>query len=86
MISSPADRKKFRDAIQEISNSMTRKEAESDLIREIVKELNAEFQLPKKIINRIAKTYHKQNFTQEKQDHEDFETLYEEVTGVQKSA
>ena len=86
MISSPADRKKFKDAIQEISNSMTRKEAESDLIREVVKELNAEFQLPKKIINKIAKTYHKQNFTQELQDHEDFETLYEEVTGVQKSA
>jgi Zn-dependent M32 family carboxypeptidase len=86
MISSPADRKKFKDAIQEISNSMTRKEAESDLIREVVKELNSEFQLPKKIINKIAKTYHRQNFTQEIQENEDFETLYEEVTGVQKSA
>jgi Zn-dependent M32 family carboxypeptidase len=86
MISSPADRKKFKDAIQEISNSMLRKEAESDLIRETVKELNAEFQLPKKIINKIAKTYHKQNFSQEQQDNEDFETLYEEVTGVSKNA
>lgn len=80
MISSPEDRKKFRDAINEISNSMTRTEAERDLIKEIVKDLSDNFQIPKKTISKIAKTYHKQNLSQEVSDHEAFVELYEEVT------
>ena len=73
-------KKKLQGAIREISNSMTRTEAERDLIREIVKEQSAELQIPKKIISKIAKTYHKQNLTQEVADHEEFVELYEKVT------
>ncbi len=79
-ISSPEDKKKLKDAIQEISNSMTRMEAERDLIKEIIKDQSDQFQIPKKILAKIAKTYHKQNLTQEVEDHEDFVELYEEVT------
>lgn len=79
-ISSPADRKKIKDAVQEISNSLTRMEAERDLIKEIVKEVSAEHQIPKKILAKIAKTFHKQNLTQEVADHEDFVDLYDTVT------
>ena len=79
-ISSPEDKKKLKNAIAEISNSMTRMEAERDLIKEIVKEQSDQFQIPKKILAKIAKTYHKQNLTQEVEDHEDFVELYEEVT------
>jgi Zn-dependent M32 family carboxypeptidase len=79
-ISNPADRKKIKDAIQEISNSMLRMEAERDLIKEIVKEVSAEHQIPKKILAKIAKTFHKQNLTQEVADHEDFVDLYDTVT------
>jgi hypothetical protein len=78
-ISSPEDRKKLKDAIQEISNSLVRTEAERDLIREIIKEQSTNLQIPKKIIAKIAKTYHKQNLTQEVEDHEDFVDLYETV-------
>jgi len=39
MFSTEDDRKKFMGAIQEISNSMLRIEAERDLIREIVKDM-----------------------------------------------
>jgi hypothetical protein len=38
-ISSPEDRKKIKDALQEISDSMTRVEAERDLIKDIVNDL-----------------------------------------------
>ena len=38
-ISSPADRKKIKDALHEISGSMTRIEAERDYIKEAIKEL-----------------------------------------------
>jgi len=79
MISNPADRKKFNDALQEISNSMTRVSAEKDLIKDIVKDLSDSFELPKKTVNKLARIYHKQNFTQEAQDFEELETLYEEV-------
>lgn len=79
-ISSPEDKKKLKGAIQEISNSMTRMEAERDLIKEIIKEQSDQFQIPKKILAKIAKTYHKQNLTQEVEEHEDFVELYEEVT------
>lgn len=79
MISSPEDRKKFQGAIQEISNSMTRMEAERDLIGEIIKELSDEFNMNKKIIRKIARAYHKQNLAEEQHDHEEFVEVYEEV-------
>ena len=79
-LQSAEDKKKLKDAIQEISNSMTRMEAERDLIREIIKDQSTNFLIPKKIISKIAKTYHRQNLTQEVEDHEDFVELYEEVT------
>ncbi len=59
---------------------MLRMEAERDLIKEIVKEVSAEHQIPKKILAKIAKTFHKQNLTQEVADHEDFVDLYDTVT------
>jgi Zn-dependent M32 family carboxypeptidase len=79
-ISSPEDRKKIKDAVQEISNSMLRMEAERDLIKEIVKEVSDNHQIPRKIVAKIAKTFHKQNLTQEIADHEDFVEVYETVT------
>lgn len=76
----PEQKKDLQNAVQEISNSMTRMEAERDLIREIVKDQSQNLQIPKKTISKIAKTYHKQNLTQEIADHEEFVELYESVT------
>jgi len=76
----PEQKKDLQGAIQEISNSMLRTEAERDLIREIVKEQSDTLQIPKKVISKIAKTYHKQNLAQEVADHEDFVELYEKIT------
>ena len=80
MFSTEEDRKKFMGAIQELSNSMLRIEAERDLIREIVKEKSDEFKISKKVINKIAKTYHKQNRTQVEAEHEEFLEIYDEAT------
>ena len=80
-ISNPADRKKIRDALQEISNSMTRISAERDLIKEIKTDLHEEFKetLTKKQIGKMARVYHKQNFNEELAEASQFEALYEEV-------
>ena len=75
-ISSPVDRKKIKDALVEISDSMTRMEAERDLIKDIVKDVADNYQLSKKQINRMAKIYHKQNFIIEQQEMDELETLY----------
>lgn len=80
-ISSPADRKKIRDALSEISNSMTRMSAERDLIKEIKADLFEEYKevLSKKQISKMSRVFHKQNFNEEQAEADEFETLYESV-------
>lgn len=85
-ISSPEDRKKVFAAIREISNSMTRMEAERDLIKDIVKDVSDNFQVSRKIVNKMAKVYHKQNLSQAVAEHEEFVEMYEEVTAPTKPA
>jgi hypothetical protein len=79
ILTNPADRKAIKDAIKEISASITRVEAERDLIKEIISNINEQFLLPKKLIRRMAKVYHNQNFTKEQEEHSEFEALYETV-------
>jgi archaellum component FlaC len=79
-ISNPADRKKIREALQEISNSFTRIEAERDLIKDIINDTSESHELSKKVVRKMAKVYHKQNFSEEVATHEEFEALYEEIT------
>jgi uncharacterized protein YukE len=78
-ISSPADRGKIKKMLAEISGSMTRMEAERDLVRETIKDMSKQFNLPVKTLNRMAKVYHKQNYNQEVAEHEEFEELYETI-------
>lgn len=84
-ISNPADRKKIRDALQEASNSMTRIEAERDLIKDIISDLSDNYQLSKKHIRKMVRVYHKQNFTEEQAASEEFAQLYEEVVNTKSS-
>lgn len=81
MLSNPEDQEKIRKALKEISDSYTRIEGEKDLIKEIVEEVKENFNLPKRTINKMAKTYHKQNFHEEQASFEEFEALYEEIVG-----
>jgi hypothetical protein len=78
-ISNPADREKLLKVIRECSDSMTRAEAEKDYIRESITEISKVLQLPKRLVARMAKVYHKQNYDEEVATHDQFETLYETV-------
>lgn len=80
--SSPADRKAILDCMKEISGSMTRIDAERNFIREAIKNICEEQNLSKKTFRRMAKTYHKQNFSSEVEEHEEFEVLYETITNT----
>ena len=78
-ISSPVDLKKIRDALQEASNSMSRIESERDLIKDIVNDSVDQFQISKKAFRKMIRVYHKQNFSEEVADQEEFEQLYEQI-------
>jgi hypothetical protein len=80
--SNPADRKKIEQAMQEISNSLTRTEAERDLIKDTINTICTQYELDKKIFRRMAKVYHRRNYSEEVAEHEAFELLYENITNT----
>jgi hypothetical protein len=73
------DKAKVLGCLQEISNSLTRVEAERDLIKEILQKLQDECEIPKKLGRKLAKTYHKRNYEEEVAEQSDFQTIYENV-------
>lgn len=77
--SSPEDRKAIKNALQEISNSLTRIEGERDLIKDILQTVQDNQSIPKKYVRKLAKIYHKQNYNEVQQEQDDLETLYETV-------
>lgn len=77
----PEDQKKLKKALDEINDSMTRKAAESDLIKDIVGKLSDELGLNKRLIRRLAKTHYKRDFDMEVAENKDFEQVYEYVSG-----
>lgn len=78
-ISNPADREKLLSVLRECSASMTRIDGEKDYIKESVNDICKNLQLPKRLLNRMVKVYHKQNYDEEVATHEQFETLYETI-------
>ena len=77
--SSPEDRKKVLNALQEFSNSLTRIEAEQSLQKEILARLEDEFELPKKYMRKVARVYHKQNLNEFKAEATEVEDIYESI-------
>lgn len=79
MISTIEDKKKLANAIKEISNSMTRMDAEKDLIKDIIQGAYEDFEIDKKHIRKLASIYHRQNMSEVKYEYDEVETLYEEL-------
>lgn len=80
-ISNPTDRKKINDAMDEISNSMTRMDAERDLIKNIVKDTCENYELDKKKFRKLARHHHLQNFGEEQANFAELEALYDSLRG-----
>jgi len=78
--SSPDDRKQIRDRLSEVSNSMTRIEAERDHINEILADMQEEYELPKKHMRKVARVFHKQNINEVKEEFTDVEDIYNAVS------
>lgn len=78
----PAAHKAIKKCLEEISASMTRTEGERDFIKEAVDNICENYQLSKKTFKRLTKTYHKQNYSIEVAEHEEFEIMYEQITNT----
>jgi len=84
MPSNPADLKKIDTALQQISDSKTRIEAEQEHIKDVVQAIYDDHGLPKKLIRQLAKVWHMRNFAEEVSHQEDFQEAYEAITTVNK--
>lgn len=82
MAMSPDVKKTIKDLVSEVSGAMTRMEGERDFIKEAIKEAVDKHELDKKILQKMCKTYHKQQFHTEKKDNEAFVDQYSEVFNI----
>lgn len=78
-LSNPADREKLFKVIRNCSDALTRAKAEKDYVREAMKDISKELDIPKKIVSKMVKVHFKQNFDEEVTTNEQFEALYQTV-------
>jgi|TARA_A200000159_G_scaffold134237_1_gene132743 hypothetical protein len=75
----PDDKKRIAGAIKEISDSMTRMDAEKELITDIIKVTHENHGVDKKHVRKLASIYHKSNMAEVRTENDDIDTLYEEL-------
>jgi hypothetical protein len=66
------DRKKIKDALKEMSNSMTRVAAEKDLQKEIAAKILEDCTVGKAHFNKLARIYHASNLMEEASRNDEF--------------
>jgi len=71
--------KTLRDGVKEMSVHLSRMDSEKEALKDIVSSIFDEIKVPKKIINRIAKVYHKQSFAETVTEDNEFQSLYATV-------
>ena len=75
--SSPADRQTLKTMLVEITNCMLRMDAERDAKKEIVASIKEKFEIQPKLVNKLASTMYKRNYSDLQAENEDFEEMYE---------
>ena len=81
--SSPEDRKKILNALNEGSDSLTRISAERELIKEIIDNVSEEFDLPKKYVRKMINVHYKSNLKAVNAENEELVELYTTITGIE---
>jgi len=75
--SSKEDRKKIKSAMKDVSNAMTKIEAQQEYIKDVCVRMDEEFDLPKAKFKKVATMYHKGNMDIVKEEQSEIEDLYE---------
>lgn len=80
----PTDPKKLEQLkamIAEMTHSLSRIDGEKEQMKEIAEAASETFGVEKKMVNKIARTMYKANYASLQQENEEFEQLYESITG-----
>ena len=73
------DKKALRGYLDEMSASMFRAGGERDFQKEATKDAAEKFQMKPKQLKKMARVYHKQNFSDEIAEAAEFQQMYEEA-------
>lgn len=76
---SEADKKRVKDAVLEMNDSMTRIAAERDLQKDTLMRMEDQLGIDKKMLRRMARVYFKSNYAQEQDENRNFEEMYDGV-------
>lgn len=74
----------LKNGMKEMSDVFTMQESQREVIKDILGNLHEELKIPKKLIRKMAKTYHKRNFEEVVAEQEEFELLYEGIVAKSK--
>jgi uncharacterized protein (DUF3084 family) len=74
------DLKALKSSFKEVSNCLTRIKSEREDIKSELDALFDKYKIPKKIIKRIANSYHKQSFQEELLEDKEFEAIYSGIS------
>ena len=71
--------KTLKGGLKELSDVFTMQESQKEVVKDIVTSLHEELKIPKKLINKLARTYHKRNYEETSHENQEFEMLYESI-------
>lgn len=77
MPSNPADRKKIKDLLHEMSGALQFIDDKRVFMKETAESLQEQFQIPKKISMKMARTLHKNNYSDVSAETDAFTTMFE---------
>lgn len=77
--------KRLKNAIREMDVALTQIDNQKEQIKQIISDVHDELDVEKKLIRKIAKTYHKQNFSTTKMENQEFEVFYENIIETKKT-
>lgn len=77
--STPADQEALKKAVIDISGLMEIAAAKRAVIKEAVDAVAEEYDVPKNIVRKLARTHYAQNFNSAQAQNEDFKEAYETI-------
>lgn len=73
----------LKKGMRELSDVYTMQEAQRDTVKSIIDELYEELKIPRNLLKKLAKTYHKRNFSSVSMENSEFELLYEGAASLE---
>lgn len=75
--SSPEDRKRLKGGLEEVVNCLAQIKAQQEHKKDIINRLYEEFDVPKKLLNKVSRAMFNEEYQKVAAEAEDFETLVE---------